>query len=96
MAIALNRERFAYDVMKQGLRLGGAAMVKFLVVAISAILMMAIAILSVQNGTSVSIAFLNGETTALPVGLWLAFAVGAGMLGTALLLSLGKKKKARY
>lgn len=72
-------------------------MVKFLVVAVSAVLMMVIAILSVQNGAAVSIAFLNGETTALPVGIWLAFAVGAGMIGTALLMSLsGKKKKARY
>lgn len=69
---------------------------KFLVVVVSALLMIAIAILSIQNGTPVSIAFLNGETTQLPVGLWLAFAVGAGMLGTALLLSLGGKKKARY
>ena len=72
-------------------------MVKFLVVVIPAVLMMAIAILSVQNGTPVSIAFLNGETTQLPLGLWLAFAVGVGMIGTALLLSLfSKKKKAGY
>ncbi|MGB3766521.1 MAG: LapA family protein [Phormidesmis sp.] len=71
-------------------------MVKFLVVAIPAVLVIAIAILSVQNGTPVSIAFLNGETTQLPLGLWLAFALGAGMLGTAILLSLfGPKARAR-
>ena len=71
-------------------------MVKFLVVVISAILIAAIAILSAQNGTPVSIAFLNGETTPLPLGLLLAFSLGAGMIGTAILLSLFGKKRARY
>ena len=72
-------------------------MVKFLVVMIPAVLMMAIAILSAQNGTPVSIVFLRGETTPLPLGLLLAFALGIGMIGTALLLSLfGKKKKVGY
>ena len=68
---------------------------KFLVVVIPAVLIVAIAILSVQNGTPVSIAFLNGETTRLPVGLWLAFALSTGMIGTALLLSLFGKKKVK-
>lgn len=72
-------------------------MVKFWVVAISAVLIMAIAILSAQNGTPVSITFLNGETTPLPLGLLLAFGFGAGMIVTGLLLSLpGKRKPAQY
>ncbi len=72
-------------------------MVKFLVVVIPAVLIMAIAILSAQNGTPVSIAFLNGETTPLPLGLLLAFGFGVGMILTALLLSLsGKRKNAQY
>lgn len=71
-------------------------MVKFLVVVIPAILLMAIAILSAQNGTPVSIAFLSGETTPLPLGIVLTFGLGIGMIGTAILLSLSGKKKARY
>ncbi|PZO12981.1 MAG: DUF1049 domain-containing protein [Leptolyngbya foveolarum] len=71
-------------------------MVKFLVVVIPAVLVMAIAILSAQNGTPVSVAFLNGETTPLPLGLLMAFALGVGMIGTAILLSLfGPKTKTR-
>ena len=70
-------------------------MVKFLVVAIPALLLIAIAILSVQNATPLSLNFLSGETVALPVGIWLAFGLGGGMLGTALFLSLFGKKKAR-
>ncbi|MGB7087509.1 MAG: LapA family protein [Phormidesmis sp.] len=63
-------------------------MVKFLVAMIPAMLVVAIAIFSVQNATLVPINFLNATTVELPVGVWLAFALGAGMLGTALLLSL--------
>lgn len=71
-------------------------MVKFLLVVIPAVLVMAIAILSAQNGTPVSVAFLNGETTPLPLGLLMAFALGVGMIGTAILLSLfGPKTKTR-
>lgn len=71
-------------------------MVKFLVVIITAVLMGAIAILSAQNGTPVSVAFLNGETAPLPLGLLLAFSLGLGMIGTAIVLSLSSKKKARF
>ncbi|MEL7050497.1 MAG: DUF1049 domain-containing protein [Cyanobacteria bacterium J06634_6] len=70
-------------------------MVKFLVVAIPAVLVIAIAIFSVQNATPVSVTFLSATTVGLPVGIWVALAIGAGMLGTAILLSLfGKKKSA--
>ncbi|NJM96588.1 MAG: DUF1049 domain-containing protein [Phormidesmis sp. RL_2_1] len=63
-------------------------MVKLLVVLIPAILIVAIAILSVQNATLVSLTFLGLTTIPLPVGIWVAFALGVGMVGTALLLSL--------
>lgn len=63
-------------------------MVKPLVAVIPAVLMVAIAILSVQNATPISVAFLNASTVALPVGVWVAFALGFGMVGTALLLSM--------
>ncbi len=71
-------------------------MVKLLVAVVPAVLMVAIAILSVQNATPLSIKFFNAETVALPVGIWLAFAIAVGMAGTALLMSLfggGKKLK---
>lgn len=63
-------------------------MVKFLVVTIPAVLVVAIAILSVQNATLLPVNFLGATTIALPVGIWLAFGVGTGMIGTALLLSI--------
>jgi uncharacterized integral membrane protein len=63
-------------------------MVKLLVAIIPAVLVVAIAILSVQNATPLSITFLQASTVALPVGVWLAFGLGLGMAGTALLLSL--------
>jgi uncharacterized integral membrane protein len=71
-------------------------MVKFLVSVIPALLVVAIAIFSVQNATPISLQFLSAQTVALPIGLWLAFGLGAGMIGTALLLSLfgiGRKTK---
>ncbi len=71
-------------------------MVKLLVAIIPAVLVVATAILSVQNATPISITFLSAGTVALPVGIWLAFGLGIGMAGTALLLSLfGVGKKAR-
>ena len=68
-------------------------MVKLLIVVIPAVLMVAIAILSVQNATLVPITFLTSTTIALPIGIWIAFAIGAGMIGTAILLSLFSSKK---
>ena len=69
-------------------------MVKFLVVVVPALLAVAIAIFSVQNATLVPINFLTATTVSLPVGIWVALALGVGMVGTAILLSLfGKKKK---
>lgn len=69
-------------------------MVKLLVAIIPAVLVAAIAILSVQNATPVSITFLRGSTVALPVGIWLAFALAFGMALTAVLMSVfGQKPK---
>ncbi|MGB3293332.1 MAG: DUF1049 domain-containing protein [Phormidesmis sp.] len=74
-------------------------MVKFLVVTVSAALAVAIAILSVQNATLLPVTFLGATTIPLPVGIWLAFGVGIGMIGTALLLSIfgfGRKVKSDH
>lgn len=44
----------------------------------------AIAILSIQNITPVSLKFLSFETIQLPVGIVLAFSVGVGLIGAAI------------
>lgn len=44
----------------------------------------AIAILSVQNFSSVSLKFLIFQSVEIPAGLVLAFSAGAGMLGGAI------------
>ena len=49
---------------------------------------LAIAILSVQNATPVSLRFLNFQSIELPVGLMLAFWVGVGIVGMSLALPL--------
>lgn len=51
---------------------------------IVAIWVVAIAILSVQNATPVSLKFLTYQSIQLPVGLVLAFSAGLGIIGTAL------------
>ena len=59
----------------------------------------AIAILSIQNITPVSLKFLNFETIQLPVGIVLAFSVGAGVIGGAIgpvLWELAGGKRERY
>jgi len=48
----------------------------------------AIAILSVQNATPVSLKFLAFQSVQIPVGLVLAFSVGLGIIATALLQPL--------
>jgi uncharacterized integral membrane protein len=45
----------------------------------------AIAILSVQNFSLVSLKLLTWESIQIPIGLVLAFAAGLGMVGTAAL-----------
>ena len=44
----------------------------------------AIAILSIQNFTPVSIKFLSFETIQIPVGIILAFSVAVGVIGGAI------------
>lgn len=44
----------------------------------------AIAILSIQNFTPVSLKFLSFETIQIPVGIVLAFSVAAGVIGGAI------------
>lgn len=44
----------------------------------------AIAILSIQNFTPVSLKFFNFETIQIPVGIVLAFSVAAGVIGGAI------------
>lgn len=49
---------------------------------------MAIAIVSVQNATPVSLKFLMFQSIQIPVGLLLAFCMGVGLIGMALLQPL--------
>lgn len=60
----------------------------FLTSLILAIWVGAIAILSVQNFTSVTLKFLSFQSIEIPVGLVLAFSAGAGMLGGAILSTI--------
>ncbi len=63
-------------------------MIKLLTAIIPALLIVAVAILSVQNATLIPLTFFSFTTIALPVGIWVAFAFSIGMIGTALLISL--------
>jgi uncharacterized integral membrane protein len=60
----------------------------------------AIAILSIQNITPVSLKFLTFETIQIPVGVVLAFSVGVGLIGGAiapvLLQSMGTQRERYY
>ncbi|MEO1431528.1 MAG: DUF1049 domain-containing protein [Cyanobacteria bacterium J06633_8] len=49
---------------------------------------MAIAIISVQNATPVSLRFITFESIKIPVGLLLTFFVALGMIAASLLQSL--------
>ncbi|MBF2008995.1 LapA family protein [Chlorogloeopsis fritschii PCC 9212] len=53
-----------------------------------AVWVVAIAILSVQNATPVSLRFITFQSIQLPVGLLLAFCAGVGMIGMALIQPL--------
>ncbi|HEY9823770.1 MAG TPA: LapA family protein [Candidatus Sericytochromatia bacterium] len=59
----------------------------------------AIAILSIQNITPISLKFLNFETIQLPVGIVLAFSVGLGLIGGAIapvLWQLAGRQREQY
>ncbi|KKD37078.1 LapA family protein [Limnoraphis robusta Tam1] len=58
---------------------------------ILAVGMSAIAIVSVQNATPVSIKFLTFESIQIPVGVILAFSVAVGLIFTAILIPIGQR-----
>lgn len=61
-------------------------MTKLLISLIVAIWVGAIALISVQNATPVTLQFLIFQSVQLPLGLVLAFSAALGMVGMALLL----------
>ena len=64
------------------------ALANLLTSIIVAVWVVAIAILSVQNATLVSLRFLNFQSIQLPMGLVLAFSAGVGLIAVALILPL--------
>ncbi|MGG6240037.1 lipopolysaccharide assembly protein LapA domain-containing protein [Nodosilinea sp. AN01ver1] len=61
-------------------------MIRLLLALVPAIWIVAIAIIAVQNATSVSFRLLNLQSIEMPFGVLLAFCVAAGMLLAALVL----------
>ncbi|MGD1909442.1 MAG: LapA family protein [Rivularia sp. (in: cyanobacteria)] len=62
--------------------------INLLVSTIVAFWIIAIAIISVQNATPVSLRFFTFESIQIPVGLVLAFCVGLGIISTSVLQPL--------
>jgi len=60
-------------------------MVNLIISSLTAVWVSAIALLSVQNATPVSLRFLGFQTVRIPVGLLMGFSASAGLVGTALL-----------
>ncbi|MCF2147518.1 LapA family protein [Desmonostoc muscorum LEGE 12446] len=56
-----------------------------LTIVVVAVWVVAIAIISVQNATPVSLKFLTFQSIQMPAGLVLAFSAVIGLIGTALL-----------
>ncbi|MGB3639485.1 MAG: DUF1049 domain-containing protein [Rivularia sp. (in: cyanobacteria)] len=69
--------------------------VNLLLSIIVALWIMAIAIVSVQNATPVSLRFITFETIQIPVGLLLTFCVAVGIIGTPLVQPLLFKKNSK-
>lgn len=65
-------------------------MARFLTMLIIALWVGAIALISVQNATPVTLQFLFLRSVEIPMGLVLAFSAGLGMLGAAIVLPLGR------
>lgn len=63
-------------------------MQRLLLVLVPALWVVAIAIVSVQNATPVSVQFLTFRSVELPVGVLLSFGVAGGMAITAVFLQL--------
>lgn len=62
--------------------------IPILISLIVAIWVVAIAIISVQNATPVSLKFLTFESIQIPIGLLLAFSASIGLLAMAILQPL--------
>ncbi|MEH2312822.1 MAG: LapA family protein [Nostoc sp.] len=60
----------------------------FLTSLVVAVWVIAIAIISVQNATPVSLKFLTFQSIQIPMGLVLTFSAGIGLIGMALLQPL--------
>ncbi len=60
----------------------------FLILLIIAVWVVAIALISVQNATPISLRFLGFQSIQIPFGLMLAFSVAMGLLGVAVLQPL--------
>jgi uncharacterized integral membrane protein len=73
-----------------GLHLGNcfdyATMIRLAFAVITAVWVVVIAIIAIQNATPVSIRLLNLQSIEIPFGVLLAFFVAGGMLAAALLL----------
>ncbi|WP_353932882.1 DUF1049 domain-containing protein [Okeanomitos corallinicola TIOX110] len=69
--------------------------VNLLIAVIIAVWVLAIALISVQNATPISLRFLFFQSIQVPFGLMLAFWVAVGLVGVAvlrLILSLGESQ----
>jgi hypothetical protein len=64
-------------------------LLNLVVSTVTAVWVSAIALISVQNATPMSLRFLTVRSARIPVGLLLGFSASAGMVGTALLLPRG-------
>lgn len=75
-----------YDRCSFGVAVKGNAVIsRLLVVMLPAVWISAIAILSVQNATPVSLKFLVFRSVEIPIGVALGFCATGGMIGTAAL-----------
>ncbi|WP_066378058.1 MULTISPECIES: LapA family protein [unclassified Anabaena] len=64
------------------------SLANLLISLIVAVWVVAIAVISVQNATPVSLKFLTFQSIQIPVGLVLAFSAGVGLIGVAILQPL--------
>ena len=70
-------------------------LIPILISLIVAIWVVAIAIISVQNATPVSLKFLTFQSIQIPLGLLMAFTAGTALLGMALLRPLWSMANSR-
>ena len=70
-------------------------LIPILISLIVAIWVVAIAIISVQNATPISLKLLTFQSIQIPLGLLMAFSAGTGLLGMALLQPLWSMANSR-